>query len=207
MVERRRVLVGLSSAVLASAGRTRAGEARVDVVKREDEGTGPLAAALEPTGFRAFRGDGSEVATVYLARGLTRLDEGVFLGLVRLPSEGYDARERALPAGSYSLRYSTIPPGDRHDGCLRHPDFVVLLAVADETEATSRLTYDEMMTLSGRILGRRHPVVWQVRRGRGGAGPAALHEEAGTSIWLTVPLDLGGSSVPFSIYLRGSLGR
>ena len=207
MIALQALRLGFSLAVLIPAGTTHGAEGRVERVSGVEASPGTLVPYLEAEGYRTVRSDGSVAAEIWLARQVPKLDDGVLVGLVRLTSEGHDVRERIVPPGTYTLRYSTIPAGDRHEGCMRNPEFVVLIPASEDTEAERRLAYDEMMTLSGQILGRRHPVAWQVQRGRSPASAPAFHEDGNGLAWLQVPLTLGTNRVAFSVYVRGSLSR
>ena len=207
MNARRTFLVGLSSAALVPAGPASGTEGRMEPVDIGEVSVGSLRAALDAGGHRAVSSSGSVAAEIWLVKQIPKLDDGVLVGLVRLTSDGHDVRERSVPAGTYTLRYSALPAGDRHDGCMRNPEFVVLIRASDDGDADRRLAYDEMMTLSGQILGRRHPVAWQVQRGRGHVLAPAFHEEREELAWMVVPLEVGSTRVPLSVFVRGSLSR
>jgi hypothetical protein len=101
------------------------------------------------------------------------------LGTLRLGEGARDARGAAVPAGVYSLRYVRQPPLKDHVDTAAHPDFALLLPVAQERDAW---TLDDLLA-AGRKASGSHPwVLALVARGTPGAhelGEVAVEIPAG----------------------------
>ena len=206
----RQVWVVIALALAAGLATAREGD-RVEAISASTlELPGALSSAVEPSGWRAVRADGSIAVELWLARDLGELEEGRFVGIARLGTPGQDVRGRVLPPGVYTLRSTQVPPSDRHGGCLRHPLFLVLARAADHLEPEARLSFFEMTTLSASVSGGRHPAAWQAQRGRGGSASRAAEpgfSSAGSDEILTLPAFLRAGRAALAIFVRGSLSR
>lgn len=162
---------------------------------------------LSSAGWRIVRPNGDLAGELWLAPALDKLEDGSFVGVVRLATEGRDVRGRSVAPGFYSLRFATIPPGDRHGRCLQRPDFVLLLPAVDDAERGARLSYSEMTTLSSTLALGRHPVVWQAERARAQGPNARFVVETNGDEVLTLPLGPSGESRALRIVLRSGPAR
>lgn len=106
------------------------------------------------------------------------LQDGMLLGVARFHSEGADYKNIKLKAGIYTLRYLTQPEDGDHLGTAESRDFLVLAPAADDV-SPAPLKAEEMIKLSGKVSGKKHPSVLYLMKGEGAEKlPRVVHDEA-----------------------------
>ena len=131
-----------------------------------------LAKSLDAKGLRVSLGDDPAMtfwfratlpATATAAQvrnGLTyrELTEGSFVGVVSFEKPFTDYRKQEIAAGNYSLRLGMQPDIGDHAGTAPHPDFLMLLPLADDT-SLDPLDGKTLLKLSAKTTGGDHPGV------------------------------------------------
>ena len=131
-----------------------------------------LAKSLDAKGLRVSVGDDAVMtfwfrttlpATATAAQvrnGLTyrELTEGSFIGVVSFGKPFTDYRKQEIVAGDYTLRLGVQPEIGDHAGTAPHPDFLMLLPLADDT-SLDPLDGKTLLKLSAKATGGDHPGV------------------------------------------------
>jgi len=86
------------------------------------------------------------------------IGNGVFVGVIRVPTRGGDYRGQVLKPGVYAMRYQAMPADGNHMGVSPTPDYFVLTPAGADTNPDSVVGYDELMNLSRKASGTNHPV-------------------------------------------------
>jgi hypothetical protein len=129
-----------------------------------------ISSALDPAGIRITKADGSVWCEVWMVKALAAgpksteeavslptIPHGTLLGVVRFPAQASDRRGNPVPAGVYSLRYSTFPADGNHMGVAPQRDFALLIPAAKDKPADVRLNYEQLIALSKAATGAPHP--------------------------------------------------
>jgi hypothetical protein len=119
-------------------------------------------AAVEPAGHRVVLSDGTAFGEVWFRKGLPGLADGAFVGIVSLARPGSDFRGQPVPAGTYTMRYQTLPVDGNHMGCAPTSDFLLLVAAGDDSDPTVALAYLDFTKRSAKAAGTHHPASFQL---------------------------------------------
>jgi hypothetical protein len=119
-------------------------------------------AAVEPTGHRVVLSDGAAFGDVWFRKGLPALADGAFVGIVALARPASDFRGQPIPAGTYTMRYQTLPVDGNHMGCAPTSDFLLLVAAAEDSDPTAALAYLDFTKRSAKAAGTHHPASFQL---------------------------------------------
>ena len=138
--------------------------------------------------------------------GLTyrELPEGSFVGVVSFAKPFTDYRKQEIAAGDYTLRLGVQPDLGDHAGTSPHPDFLMLLPLADDT-VLDPLDGKTLLRLSAKVTGGDHPAVMLLFPAK--ASEAKLVAKAGGVTVLTVSrsitTDGGAGTLGFAVTVRG----
>ena len=178
-----------------------------------------LAKSLDAKGLRVSVGDDAAMtfwfrttlpATATAAQvrnGLTyrELAEGSFVGVVSFAKPFTDYRKQEIAAGDYTLRLGVQPDIGDHAGTSPHPDFLVLLPLADDTTLDS-LDGKTLRKLSAKVTGGDHPGVMLLYPHPAKPAGAKLAAKPGVSV-LTFTHALttgdGPATLGFALVVRG----
>ena len=178
-----------------------------------------LAKSLDAKGLRVSLGDDAAMtfwfrttlpttATAAQVRnGLTyrELPEGTLIGVVSFAKPFTDYRKQEIAAGDYTLRLGVQPDIGDHAGTAPHPDFLMLLPLADDT-TLDPLDGKTLLKLSAKATGGDHPGVMLLFPQSAKAAEAKLATKAGVSVLtLTrkVTTDDGPATLGFAVTVRG----
>ena len=100
-------------------------------------------------------------AAMQLGIAYNQLRQGSLVGAIRFHAEASGYRKQRVQPGVYTLRYALHPVDGNHMGVAPQRDFL-LLAPADDDRSTEALTFDEVVALSHKVTGTRHPSVWSL---------------------------------------------
>ena len=100
-------------------------------------------------------------AAMQLGIAYNQLRQGSLLGAIRFHGEVTGYRKQRVQPGVYTLRYALHPVDGNHMGVAPQRDFL-LLAPADDDRSTEALPFDEVVALSRKATGTRHPSVWSL---------------------------------------------
>jgi len=177
-----------------------------------------LAKSLDAKGLRVSVGDDAAMtfwfrttlpATATAAQvrnGLTyrELTEGSFVGVVSFAKPFTDYRKQEVAAGDYTMRLGVQPDIGDHAGTAPHPDYLMLLPLADDT-TLDPLDGKTLRKLSAKVTGGDHPAVMLLFPAK--AGEAKLVAKSGGVTVLTlsraVTTDDGPTTLGFAVTVRG----
>ena len=178
-----------------------------------------LAKSLDAKGLRVSVGDDAVMtfwfrttlpATATAAQvrnGLTyrELAEGSFVGVVSFAKPFTDYRKQEIAAGDYTLRLGVQPDIGDHAGTSPHPDFLVLLPLADDTTLDS-LDGKTLRKLSAKVTGGDHPGVMLLYPHPAKVADAKLATKPGVGLLTFTRLvtsDDGPATLGFALVVRG----
>jgi hypothetical protein len=123
--------------------------------------TGPASpsvmAALEPGGYRIRLADGTVACEIWFRKDLPGLQPPVLVGVVSLPQKTNDFRGLPVKAGSYTLRYASMPSDGNHMGAAPTPDFLLLTPLAEDADAAALPDFTALTKMSAKTVGGNHP--------------------------------------------------
>lgn len=126
-----------------------------------------------------------------------QLIEGSLTGAIRFHRQASGYRKQRVQPGVYTLRYALHPVDGNHMGVAPQRDFL-LLAPAAEDQTREPISFDELMNLSGKATGTRHPSVWSLAEPEEDLDtlPALIHweEENLWFLYLKAEVQLEGES-------------
>ncbi len=198
-----RVLIAAAMVVLglASAGRA---DGKI-------EPTGPFAgpasesiqAALAPAGQRVTLADGTVAADIWWVKDAGELKQGALLGVVTFAKPWQDCRGQVIPAGSYTLRHSTMPSDGNHMGAAPTNDFVLLSALAADKDAAATPAFRELFEQSAKSVGSAHAASLNLTEvGAREVFPAVELNDHKQDV-LFVKLKTAKGELPIALALRG----
>ncbi|MFQ5739094.1 MAG: hypothetical protein ACE5JX_08760 [Acidobacteriota bacterium] len=82
-----------------------------------------------------------------------------FAGVVRLPDQWFDYKNKPVPAGVYTLRYGQQPADGNHTGVSFYRDFFLLIPVSKDSDPQAQYGFKELNQLSSQATGTNHPAV------------------------------------------------
>lgn len=133
---------------------------------------------------------------------------GELVGVISFPKAVTDYRGQSIKAGTYTLRYALIPQDGNHMGVSSYRDFLLLIPVADDTNPSQNMTFDQVVKASRLTAGTGHPAVMMLDQVNQGSAkfPAAVQDDQGN--WaLDVKLDVSQNGqtqqMPFAMVLVG----
>ncbi len=123
--------------------------------------------ALQPQGLRVT-GDSGAFCEVWFRKVTPQKDgssgtdystlaNGTFVGVITFPGKGGDFRGQAIKAGTYTLRYQTIPQDGNHLGVSPTSDFFLLMPAGSDKNPEAALDYPELIKLARQASGTNHP--------------------------------------------------
>ncbi len=178
-----------------------------------------LAKSLDAKGLRVSVGDDAAMtfwfrtslpATATAAQvrnGLTyrELPEGSFVGVVSFAKGFTDYRKQEIAAGDYTLRLGLQPSIGDHAGTSPHPDFLMLLPLADDT-TIDPLDGKTLLKFSAKVTGGDHPSVMMLYPHPAKPAYAKLASKPGVIVLtFTRPVtsDDGPATLGFALVVRG----
>ena len=173
--------------------------------------------AIEDKGYRITL-DAGWTAEFWFARALATaakdspgalypdLTSGEFVAVVSLPKGSTDFRGQAIPVGSYTLRYQSLPQDANHMGVSPNPDFLLAVPVALDTNPAEALPYKKLVGLSMKTTGTAHPAV--IAMSPAGEPATAVKDEQGMIVLtVDVPIATSGKTAKLGIVLKGQASQ
>ncbi len=168
---------------------------------------------LQPEGYR-LAGDSGPVCEVWLRKILPMksgssapeygaLNPGDFVGVIQYARVMGDYRGQSLKAGTYTMRYQTMPADGNHMGVSPTQEYVLLAPASLDKDPAATVEYDALLDLSRKVSGTTHPTpLYLVAPATGGN---ASFRDAGEGRWTleikTKGLATGGAEVDFPLAL------
>jgi hypothetical protein len=134
-----------------------------------------LKKAVEEKGYRVTLPDGAVVCEIWLRKALpthektdvsgaiyTEINDSAVIGVVSFPKPVTDFRGQDVKAGAYTLRYALHPVDGNHMGISPYRDFLLLTPVADDQNVDAQYKFEELVKLSAKTIGAKHPAMWSL---------------------------------------------
>ena len=174
--------------------------------------------SLSPKGYRiAPATGGSEIEIWYCkevaaqpkntASGAVydRIPEGALLGVLRFTKNSNDYRGQSIAAGYYTLRYGLMPNDGNHLGAAPGRDFLLLVSAGADPGPQKPLPVPELIALSSRAAGTRHPAPMSLVPATSDGSKAALAKDDQGDLVFTTALHLAsGEELPIALVVTGS---
>ena len=141
-----------------------------------------IRAALDASGFRLVRPDGSVLCQIWLRKSLPvgriaaakgaaypEMSESALLGVISFPNGGKDFRGQAIKPGFYTMRYELLPEDGNHLGVAPTRDFVLLVAASADNDPDAQYDYAQLVKLSVQAAGTNHPAAFVLLAPENGA--------------------------------------
>jgi hypothetical protein len=170
---------------------------------------------LDTTGHRVLLGDGSIACDVWLQKAVPvqakkdvpdviypELGESTFVGVISFPHPATDYRGQAIQPGAYTLRYELIPEDGNHLGVAPNRDFLLLIPVSADADPSATFKFDELVSLSRKASGTRHPAPLSLVQ-PGGGNSVSKDEEEHWIFSTTLKL-ASGKDLPFALVVKGT---
>jgi hypothetical protein len=182
-------------------------QARVEPIGTMPSANAPaeIVQAVEDKGYRVTLDDGW-TASLWAVKELKSsprdasealyptIPNGKLVGVITLPKGMSDFRGQAVPAGTYTLRYQSIPQDANHMGVSPNPDFLLAIPASSDSAPDTDYPYRKMVSLSSRTTGA-HPAVIALDSA-GEPGKLATHDKM---VVLTVPVKTTSGNPPLAI--------
>jgi hypothetical protein len=170
---------------------------------------------LETTGHRLVLDDADIACEIWLRKSVPaqlrkdlpnvlypELAESTLLGVISFPHPATDYRGQAVKPGAYTLRYELIPEDGNHLGVAPNRDFVLLIPVASDPDPNATFKFDELVNLSRKATGTRHPGPLSLVQASNAEGLTKDAEEHW--IFSTVLKLASGKDLPFALVIKGT---
>jgi hypothetical protein len=176
-----------------------------------------LKKVLEPKGYRITLEDGSEWCKIWLRDGVPasgksdvegalfpQLAESTLIGVISFSKTGAtDFRGQGLKPGVYAMRYELLPNDGNHLGVANSRDFVLLVRVADDPDPNAAFKFNDLVELSRKATGTRHPGPINLVQPQSDAAPAVTKDDQAHSIFVGKLKMQSGDPLLIGIVVKG----
>lgn len=172
---------------------------------------------LETSGYRILLNDGSVACEAWLRRDVPvqakaaepsvvypSLSESTLVGVLLFPQAATDYRGESIKPGAYTLRYALLPNDANHLGVAPNRDFLLLIPAASDTDPTATFKFDELVGLSRKATGTRHPAPFSLVQPESGAAPVVSKDEEDHWIFAATLKMASGGDLRFALVVRGT---
>ena len=174
-----------------------------------------IRAAIEPSGARIVRPDGSVLCEIWLRKSLPNgaaaankgaaypgLSESVLVGVISFPNGGSDFRGQAIKPGFYTMRYELLPEDGNHMGVAPTRDFALLLPASADSDPSAKYDYGQMVKLSSQASGTNHPAAFLLLTPEGGEERTYQNAD-GFQVYAGSIMTPDGKSAPIALVVKG----
>jgi hypothetical protein len=215
---RKRSVLDVLLLVLFSAVLSLAQAGKVETIAGPSEASIPQTVkdVLDTKGYRVSLDDGSVACEIWLRRAVPsqakkdvagalypQLAESTMLGIISFPHPATDYRGQPVKSGIYTLRYELIPGDGNHLGVAPNRDFVLLIPAASDSDPNAIFKFDELVNLSRKTTGTRHPAPLNLAQPAGAVGTISKDDEDHWILSAEVKL-ASGESLPFALVVKGT---
>ena len=171
--------------------------------------------ALEATGYRITTSDGFS-CEIWWRKSLPvqakkdvagalypQFAESTLLGIISYPQPAADYRGEPIKPGAYTLRYALLPNDANHLGVAPNRDFVLLTPVGADASPDATPKPDELVELSRKATGTRHPAPLSLAPGQGSAPNLSKNDEDHWIFSASVKLS-SGDELPVALVVKGT---
>ncbi len=171
---------------------------------------------LDTKGYRIVLDDGTTTCEIWLRKDVPgpakknasgalywQLAESTLVGVISFPQATTDYRGQPVKAGVYSLRYELLPNDGNHLGVAPNRDFLLLVPAGSDGDPNATLKFDELVNLSRKATGTRHPGPLSLVQAAGGAPAVSKDDEEHWVFSAETKLE-SGEELPFSLVVKGT---
>ena len=130
------------------------------------------------------------------------LRQGGLVGVVRFHADSADFKAQKFPSGVYTLRYAVQPEDGDHQGTAESRDFLLLSGASTDLTAEG-MEVKDVIKLSAKVNGKKHPAVLYLVSGQGGTLPRVLTDETAERSVFEIEVPAGGKPLRLSIVIVG----
>lgn len=130
------------------------------------------------------------------------IPRGAFAGIIQFSSEAADFRGQKIPAGTYTMRYATLPSDGNHLGVAPSPDFFLLVPTANDSNPDILLPYPRLIRLSARASGTNHPAAFSLQAAAKKSPSVETNDKGHVAV--TFDLKVGEKAIPVAMIVVGS---
>lgn len=174
-------------------------------------------AALDERGYRVRLADGSVYCDIWFRREValqakadipgalyTEWPESTLIGVISFAQATNDFRGQAIKAGIYTLRYALHPADGNHMGISPYRDFLLLVPVAEDRDASAKIPFDQLVKMSARAAGTNHPASLSLTSAEGQKDfPSVTVGEADRIIVAVKLKTTSGAERPIALIVKG----
>ncbi len=195
-----------------------AAQAKLEKIPSLSDASVPAAirAALDASGSRLVRPDGSVLCEIWLRKSLPvgrvaaakgaaypKMSESALLGVISFPNGGKDFRGQAIKPGFYTMRFELLPEDGNHLGVAPARDFVLLVAASADTDPGAPYDFAQLVKLSAQAAGTNHPAAFVLLPPETGAVPRTYQNGDGFQVFAGAIKTDGGKNVPIALVVKG----
>jgi hypothetical protein len=129
------------------------------------------------------------------------IPRGSFAGIIQFSAEAADFRGQKIPAGTYTLRYASLPSDGNHLGVAPSPDFFLLVPTANDSNPDILLPYPRLVRLSARAAATNHPAAFSLTIAAKKSSSVNTDEKGHVAV--TFDLNVNGKTVPVAMIVVG----
>jgi hypothetical protein len=130
------------------------------------------------------------------------LPRGALAGVIHFSTTAEDFRGQKIPAGTYTLRYATLPADGNHLGVAPAPDFFLLVPVANDADPSAPIAYPRLIKLSTRASGTNHPAAFSLTAPSTKSPSTSTNEKGHIAVTFTLK-NVNGKSVDLALIVSG----
>ena len=134
-----------------------------------------------------------------------QLAESTLIAVIHFPQSAADVRGNSIPAGFYTLRYAIMPNDGNHLGAAPNRDFLLVIPAASDTDPGATFKSQELMTMSARSTGMKHPSPLSlVQTDSGPSTPTVSKDDQDHWIFSATTKLNSGEALPFALVVKGT---
>lgn len=173
--------------------------------------------ALDTKGYRVTLDDSAVLCDIWLRKSVpaqarkdaqgalyTQLTESVLVGAISFPQATTDYRGQAIKPGTYTLRYELIPNDGNHLGVAPNRDFLLLVPAGSDDNPDAVFKFTELLDLSRKATGTRHPGPLSLVQAEGGTAPAVSKDDEDHWVFSARLKLASGEDLPFALVVKGT---
>ena len=173
--------------------------------------------ALEAKGYRVLLDDGTNACEIWLRKAIPvqpkkeaqgvaypQLAEATLVGVLHFSQASTDYRGQSVPAGYYTLRYALLPNDGNHLGVAPNRDFLLLIPADSDADPASTIPYQELVKLSLKATGTKHPAPLSLLQADSGTAPAVSKDDQDHWIFSAGLKLASGEEIPFALVVKGT---
>lgn len=171
---------------------------------------------LDIKGYRVTLDDGSVAGDIWLRKSVpgqakkdvagalySQLAESTLVAVISFSQATTDYRGQAIKPGTYTLRYALLPNDGNHLGVAPNRDFLLLVPAAADGDPDAILKFPELVDLSRKATGTRHPGPLSLVQAKGTAPAVSKDDEEHWVFSASLKL-ASGEDVPFALVVKGT---